>query len=116
QGIGGIGNPLGQRLAPASLVIRVRQTEFMRRRPDSRESAGPGDFAGALNVAAVQHVDQPGTVTDDTVNQLRWIPDGSVATVNAGEIGLQTVVFLLRDGIELVSVAASAVGGEAHER
>src|SRR5437016_1641264 len=45
QGIAGIGNPLGQRLAPASLVIRVRQTEFMRRHSDSRESAGPGDFA-----------------------------------------------------------------------
>src|SRR6266704_2169527 len=71
QGIAGIGDPLGQGLAPASLVIRVRQTELMRRRPDGRESAGPGDFAGALDVAAVQDMDLPGTVTDDTVNQLR---------------------------------------------
>src|SRR5262249_28587776 len=41
---------------------------------------------------------------------------GSLSPVYSGEVGLETVVVLLRDGVELVVVTAGAVDRHAHKR
>src|SRR5439155_26973427 len=70
-----------------------------------------------LDVAAAQDVNRPRRMGDDGVNRGRLDAGaGPVAAVHSGEYGLETVVVALRNRVELVVVAAGAVGGEAGER
>src|SRR5262245_26107506 len=115
QRIIGIRNPLSQCLTPASLVFRMNQCESMPLCSYGRKRARRCDFTRAFDVATVQYLDGTRRVAHDSEHCLRWVPHGPVASVDAGKIGLETVVFLLRYRIELVIMTTSAVSRDAHE-